>query len=790
MRSVRVCPLAISCLFVLLLSGLIGGCSGSDPGPELWVIGLDGADWDQLDPMIARGELPNIAALRDGGASGILLSDKPMISPILWTSIATGKTPDQHGVTWFMTDAPDGAKVPISSEERKVRAFWNIASEAGMTCGITGWWATWPAEPLNGYLISDAVAWHSFGVSGRSHPSEGKTWPWELVTEIEPLMPDPAVFGDDLMTRLIHKPAAALRYDPDSGTYENPINHLRQALATSRGFTDLTLARLDKERPRVMSVYYEGTDAVTHLFGRFQEPRLSWVPEADFQAYKDVVDEYWRWQDELLGELLAERGPETTILVISDHGFRRGAERRKEDHFQIETADNDHQPDGVVILNGPGVKTGARIEGADIYDVTPTILYLLDLPVGRDMAGHPLTDALQDETLRSHPVQWVATHETGAWDRGSSVAADGRGGEDLEKMLRSLGYIAGAEGGGETVEAGTTEQAVNLAVVLMNQGRTGEAVQLLTDLGQQHPGVYEVSLNLAQALARDGRKAASDSIYEILLEDYPDRKEVREDYGMSLRLTGDFQRADQVYAAGLDEDPDWVRGLAGRGLCLAHLGRPAEGRRMLEEARRRDPSDPKVHWNLGQVLRNTGDQQGAMASFRKALQLEPTDYHAAAALADVQCGAGQFDAAERVLKQALAKGADRAHLLGALGAAQLQGGKTAEARESLREAHKLNPGDRGILGNLGMAQAMGGDLDKAIGTFEDLVKMAPDMADAHAQLGAMQMQSGRHEAGLTSLRRAVELAPANSAFRMNLGYALQMVGRNQEAEEQFRKARE
>ena len=103
----------------MVILTLVGGGCSKDPGPEVWVIGLDGADWDQLDPMIARGEMPHLASLRDGGAAGILRSDMPMISPILWTSIGTGKTPDQHGVTWFMTDGPDGSKMPISSQERR-----------------------------------------------------------------------------------------------------------------------------------------------------------------------------------------------------------------------------------------------------------------------------------------------------------------------------------------------------------------------------------------------------------------------------------------------------------------------------------------------------------------------------------------------------------------------------------------------------------------------------------------------------------------------------------------------
>lgn len=763
-------------------------CGDSGPsGPELWIIGLDGADWDQLDPLIAQGELPNLAALREGGASGILLSDRPMISPILWTSISTGKTPDLHGVTWFMSDGPDGSKVPVSSEERKVKTFWNIASEAGIRCGITGWWATWPAEPVEGWLVSDAVAWHSFGVNGRSHPEEGKTWPWELIGTVEDLMPDPAAIGDDLMTRLIHLPAGQVRYDHGAGTYENPINHLRQALATSRGFTDLTLDRLESDRPQVMSVYYEGTDAVTHLYSPYQDPKLPWIPDEDHAAYRDVLDEYWKWQDELLGELLAERGPQTTVMVVSDHGFRRGAERRKQDHFHIETADEDHMPDGVIIVNGPRIRPGARIEGADIYDVTPTILHLLGLPVGRDMTGHPLTQALLDEDRRENPVAWVQTHDAGDRERGSSGAA-ARGGQDLEKMLRSLGYLGGAEKKSASAGDGAWEQTVNLATVLMNQDRTGEAVKVLRELDEQNPGVYEIRLNLAQALVRDGRQADGAAVYEKLLLDFPDRLETYEDYGLDLRRKGEFGRAAEVYDQALARSGTWIPALAGKGVCIARLGRPDEGRRLLEKARNLDPSDSEVHRSLGLLLRDAGDLQGALASLRQARRLEPTDYRIVSVQAEIERLLGDLDAAEKTLNEGLAKGAERRHLLGTLGAVQLQAGDLPQAERTLSEAHRLNPHGPEILGNLGMAQALGGSLDRAITTFQDLVRMEPEMAAAHAQLGVMQVQAGQVEDGVESLRQAVELEPENPAYHTNLGHALRLEGQYAEAEEELRKA--
>ena len=60
------------------------------PGSPVWLIGVDGATWDLIRPMVARGELPNIASLIEAGAHGELLSEAPMISPALWATISTG----------------------------------------------------------------------------------------------------------------------------------------------------------------------------------------------------------------------------------------------------------------------------------------------------------------------------------------------------------------------------------------------------------------------------------------------------------------------------------------------------------------------------------------------------------------------------------------------------------------------------------------------------------------------------------------------------------------------------
>jgi len=777
-------------LLLAAVAAILGGLTGcsTEPGPEVWVIGLDGADWDQLEPMMTRGEMPHLAALRAGGASGMLLSDEPMISPILWASIATGKTPDKHGITWFMSETPDGSKIPISGVERKVRSFWDIASEAGRTCGIVGWWATWPADPINGFLVSDYVAWHSFGVTGRESVDVGKTWPPEMMDLVNEVMMSPADVPDHLLTSMVHLPADQLRMKAGANPFTAPVAHLRQAIATSRGYTDLVLDRLDHERPEVMSVYYEGTDAITHLFGDFQEPRLPWVSDKDFDAYHDVVDVFWRWQDTLLGELLAERGPETTVIVVSDHGFRLGAERRHEDGFHIETADADHSPDGVIVINGPGVKVGTWLIGADIYDVAPTVLYALGLEVPDDMDGRLLTDAFEPAHLRAEPIRTVATYETSPRQRGEMVEGDDQSRQNLEQMLRSLGYLSGGNPGEASLESVPAEQAVNRAIVLMNQGRSDEAVVELRQVLADHPGQLKIRQNLAQALARSGETAESEKMFRALAKDHPKNLEIHQDLAILLGKRGDFEGARVAIQTGLDIRPDWAEGLGARGWYSFKLGQPEKALRDLRRSIDLDPRLGETYLNLGEVMAAQGDLDGAVAALEKAHGLDPGDPSTALALAGYLERNNSHPRALEALTRTLEVGGRNAAVLGEIGAIFLMMGRPAEAIAPLKESHDLDPLDPQLAGNLGMAYAMTGRPKAAIASFEEVVKIAPEIAGGHAQLGALYAEDGQMDKAMVEYALAVEKEPANAGFRLNLASIHHQTGQVNLAMDNYREA--
>ncbi len=763
----------------LVLLALVGCSGGKSAQHEVWIIGLDGGDWDIIGPVIDAGHMPNLKKLRDEGAWGRLRSEQPLLSPVIWNSIATGRTPDKHGVTWFMSTTPDGQKIPISSRSRQVRAIWDVASENKLTAGVIGWWATWPVEPINGFMVSDYVGWHSFGITGRGVDDAGKVWPETYAKDVAKLIPAPESIPNEQIKRIVHlsddKLAGQLNDKSVEGPYSNPIAHLRQAMATARGYTNIALDRLAKDRPQFLGIYFEGTDASMHLFNNFASPKQPWVSDTDYEAYKDAVASYWAWQDELIGELLARRGPNTTIVVCSDHGFRTGDERLKEERADIEMADASHMIDGIVVLNGPGVRAGAQITGASVYDIAPTVAQLLDLPVASDLAGKVLAGALTSEFRTQHPEKQVATWETTPLQHSGQVVNDPEAAARMEQMLRSLGYVAGANNTGTAASPGVAvgaENAVNLATIYMRQGKLADAVKVLEAEYGRSPKDRTVRLNLAQAFARSGRVPEALKLYRELRRDEPRDLAVVEDYAHALMGAGQFTHAVAVYDSGLVVDPKWAWGLAGKGYALHRMGRSQEGAQLVTQAQQLDARMARSYFYGGVIALETGNRPVAKTQLTRALELDPTDAPSAMALSSLLLDANDVPGARGVLERTLSAAGSAPDLEGQLGFVLLQQRQPAEAVPHLKAAAEARVAagqpDAMLMGNLGVAQAMSNDLEGGIATFRRMTQLWPDNADAHGQLGGFLEQAGRREDAVRELERAVQLAPGNPQFKQIL----------------------
>jgi len=403
------------------------------------VLGLDAGAWDFLGPWMDAGRLPNLARLRAGGTHGDLRSTQPSSSPVIWTSIATGKTPEKHGITWFVRfPHGPGKPVPVDRTLRRTKTLWNILGERGLDVAVIGWFVTWPAEEVNGRLLSDIA--HYGNVEQKAFPPY---WLRSLApvdqTEAIEAMPrfmDFAYDRERAVRREGEPPSLDyLVYDRFLRAYARDLFYLRAAEAALK----------EGALPDALFLYLRGTDDVQHGFWKFMEPEaFDGVPEEQVRAFGKVIERYWMWIDEGVGRILDfYRNEAPLVFAMSDHGAGAATEEFKIDVPEYLHLSGAHRIDGFLLANGPGIRRGAVIDGATIYDVAPTILHALGLPVGSDMDGKVL-DALFAEPIAGRTPAMVASHD----EEGSPTDPSGEAealpeavDEKVLEHLRSLGYI-------------------------------------------------------------------------------------------------------------------------------------------------------------------------------------------------------------------------------------------------------------------------------------------------------------------------------------------------------------
>ena len=261
-------------------------------------VGLDGADWQLLDRYVEAGAMPNLKALVAAGRSGAPRTIQPPLSPLVWTTMMTGVSPLEHRVLDFTRFHPaSGAREPITSDERRVPAVWTLASAAGRKVGVFGLWATYPAERVNGLVVSDRLfSFQEAGDEGAAPPAgivsppgrEG--WAREALAaaERETGCAEVRAYAEGLDAAECARLVAA----PDP--FANPVAALRRILVETRVYHALAADWIAAEAPDLAIVYFQGTDAVGHVFAPYAPPRMSTQSEADFARYGRVPERYFR----------------------------------------------------------------------------------------------------------------------------------------------------------------------------------------------------------------------------------------------------------------------------------------------------------------------------------------------------------------------------------------------------------------------------------------------------------------------------------------------------------------
>jgi hypothetical protein len=318
--------IALAYVVLVALVAWLAGPSGAPPrpgtaaGPRVVVVGLDGGSWRVLDPLLAAGELPTLARFVAEGTSGVLTSIEPTFSPVVWTTIATGKSEAKHGVHSFYA---------LQNVDLHAGRFWEVVAKRGEPIGMFQWLITWPPDALPGFIIP---AWLA---------RDERTVPPELAflkrlemsfQQHRPLsLHETGEIGVRLVRHGLRFGTAARAGTEMAGAVIDGDSRSRYRagkLAQLDINGDVFLSLYRQWRPRLAAIVVYASDALSHSYWRYHEPQaFPDVKPEEVAKYGETVRDCYRRFDAQLARILDTVGEDVNVLVVSDHGFQPAEDR-------------------------------------------------------------------------------------------------------------------------------------------------------------------------------------------------------------------------------------------------------------------------------------------------------------------------------------------------------------------------------------------------------------------------------------------------------------------------------
>ncbi len=499
---------------------------------RLLVLGIDAMDHGIVVDLVAENRMPHVQGLIERGAFCRFETEEPSFSPVLWTTIASGRGPEAHGVEGFYS----------TSEHVQVRRIWDILGEKGWTVGLFRWLVTWPPrEDVNGFWIPDLLSRDSRAVP----PGYG------VINEFRGLVKGRLMGGSGGISarillnyawsyvRLGVRGSTILRIGraavSGSGNLsaDTPQRYLFMRRVEMEIDCDLFLRLLGRFQPDFAAFYDNGIDMVGHRYWKREHGEGDDRTEDSTRRYGADIPRIYGWTDMVIGRILEEVDPSCHIVIVSDHG-QKGIEedvldswvvlgdevldalgldrsiyvttlgscpylfpvrrsdrdsvrsmvsaeleriRRKEGDLpllavgidssagvpyldiadraisedEVITLDGEavplfrfvtryftqtgtHDMDGVLVMSGPGIREGAVLDGTELRDLVPTLLYWEGLPVSREMDGKVLLSVFEP----AGEIRYVDSCEPAIpEDLPEEVDVD----PETRQRLRSLGYV-------------------------------------------------------------------------------------------------------------------------------------------------------------------------------------------------------------------------------------------------------------------------------------------------------------------------------------------------------------
>ncbi len=623
------------------------------------LIGWDAADWRTIRPLMDAGRMPNLLKMVESGVSGNLATLMPVLSPILWNSIATGKLADKHGILGFIEPDGQGAMRPVSSTSRKAKAIWNILSQHDLRSIVVGWYASHPAEPINGVIVTDRYE-HTSGEKAEKFPLDARAiHPPELFDELAALQVN---IGDITAEQVLpfipeahlidqskdkHLPALALLLS-ECATIHNAATHL-----------------IETQEWDFAAIYYDAIDHFAHGFMEFHPPKMAHVTPEQFRLFRHVMEGCYQFHDLMLGRLLELAGPDTTVILLSDHGFFSDDLRPT---FTIDPQTGAksgpgvnpvawHRLQGVLAMSGPPIVEDELLHGAGLLDIAPTVLSLLGVAPAEDMDGRVLTKAFKSPPEITPVDTYEAPHDKDGVHR-DDFEDDVYSAHEVFKRLAELGYVESADTDNEAVvERALADRVLNLAQVyassfrfqevldtllpmidtpndsvrvrsriamaLISLGRIGEAEQYLSPhMGK--PGEYPLAeLLYAQVLMAKGEIEEALALLTRVRASNPRLPHLHAQLGRAHLHRGAFSTAEGVFQLALDIDGDSADAHEGMGVALAAQDKYAEALYHFMRSVTLEHNQPMTHTHLGLCAARVGEFAMAQRALEIAIELNP-----------------------------------------------------------------------------------------------------------------------------------------------------------------------
>ncbi len=295
--------------------------------PKVVIIGVDGAGWNLINPLLEEGALPNIQHLMKEGSYGIFKTARPVKSSVVWTSIATGKTMIKHGVLDWSYINRNNIEVPYRQSERRAKTFWNILGDMGWKVGVINWFITYPPEEVNGYMVSE-----EFRHLGRRDFSEvAVTYPEILLKKLE----FATLKKRDFRPILEEENLPLFKPQKDEKKKSALAPFYRNFVFQDKTIESVSYYLYQRAPVDVYATYFRLIDTVSHfacayidedlLAKGIEEEERGTISKATLSMidkdFSRVMKPFYDYADRILGKFLEMIDPQATLIVVSDHSF-------------------------------------------------------------------------------------------------------------------------------------------------------------------------------------------------------------------------------------------------------------------------------------------------------------------------------------------------------------------------------------------------------------------------------------------------------------------------------------